>query len=74
MHAVMSTISDGVANGQIRPDAGLDLQQLVRNARETSDLAGVQQKIAVRESEGAISSGAAEALRAAVAALAATMT
>jgi serine/threonine-protein kinase len=74
MHAVMSTISDGVANGQIRPDAGLDLQQLVRNARETSDLAGVQQKIAVREREGAISSGAAEALRAAVAALAATMT
>jgi serine/threonine-protein kinase len=73
LHAVLSTISDGVAKGQIRPDAGLDLQQLVQNARATSDLDGVQQKITTREREGAISAGAARELKAAVAALAATM-
>lgn len=73
LNAVMSAISDGVANGQIRPDAGLDLQQLVRNARRASELDTVQEKIAAREREGAITSDAARDLQAAVAALATTM-
>jgi serine/threonine protein kinase len=73
LSTVMRTISDGVAGGQIRPDAGLDLQQLVRNAVEASQLDGVEDKIAAREREGAITPAVARQLRAAVAALAATM-
>ncbi|HCT81337.1 MAG TPA: serine/threonine protein kinase [Micromonosporaceae bacterium] len=73
LHAVMSVISDGVATGQIRPDAALDLQQVLRVAQSQSQLDGVLVKIADREREGAISPASARTLRAALDTLAATM-
>jgi serine/threonine-protein kinase len=68
---VLSAISDGVAEGSIRPDAGLDLQQLLRQADSEEEVEKVRAKIAVREEEGAISSVTARALETALANLAA---
>ncbi len=70
---VLRLINEGVASGQIRPDAGVDLRQLVQNASRPSDLDAVEQKLAAREREGAITSSAATELRAAIARLAAVI-
>lgn len=73
LHALLAAINNGVASGQIRPDAGLDLKQLVQNASRLADLATVDEKITAREREGAITPGTARDLHMAVAALASTM-
>ena len=69
---VLSAISDGVAEGSIRPDAGLDLQQLLRQANSEDEIEQVRVKIAVREEEGAISPATARALETALSKLAAS--
>jgi serine/threonine-protein kinase len=69
---VLSAISDGVAEGSIRPDAGLDLQQLLRQADSEEEIEEVRAKIAVREEEGAISPATARALETALKNLAAS--
>ncbi len=69
---VLSAISDGVAEGSIRPDAGLDLQQLLRQADSEDELEQVRTKIAVREDEGAITPATARHLESALNSLAAS--
>ncbi|MEV4758312.1 protein kinase [Micromonospora sp. NPDC049559] len=68
-------IADGVASGDIRDDAGLDLRNQVRNLRSglrtgsdglAGEVAGLRDKIAVRVGEGAISAGYAQLLDAAL--------
>jgi serine/threonine protein kinase len=70
---MLSAISDGVAEGSIRPDAGLDLQQLLRRAESEDEIEDVRDKISAREREGAISPATARALETALNNLAASL-
>ncbi|MEV1285640.1 serine/threonine-protein kinase [Micromonospora sp. NPDC049679] len=72
-------ITEGVADGAIRPDAGTDLQNLLRNLRSaltrgavdpTRAIAELREKVAVRATEGAITDAYADGLDAALARLA----
>jgi serine/threonine-protein kinase len=69
---MLSAISDGVAEGSIRPDAGLDLQQLLRQAKSEDEIEHVRVKISAREEEGAISAATARTLETALDDLAAS--
>jgi serine/threonine-protein kinase len=61
--ALGDVINDGLHDGEIRRDAGLDLQQMINNlqddASDSVDVAGqvatLRQKVAARSNEGAIS-------------------
>ncbi|GIH06381.1 hypothetical protein Rhe02_44480 [Rhizocola hellebori] len=72
LYMMLSAISDGVAQGSIRPDAGLDLQQLLRQAKSEDAIEGVRDKISAREQEGAISPATARDLKTALNNLAAS--
>lgn len=73
LYAALSAISDGVAQGTIRPDAGLDLKQLLRDATDPAQLDHVRAKIITREREGALEPAAARSVLAKVDELAAAM-
>jgi serine/threonine-protein kinase len=71
--AINSLIDEGMSQGAIRDDAGLDLKQMVRNATEVSQLDSVRVKIDDRERDSSVTPELAAKLRSAVDTLATAM-
>jgi len=67
--AMLDLLAQGEVEGSIRPDAALDLRQVIQNLRYPSEWENVKAKISVREREGALTPALADRLHSEVDAL-----